>query len=229
MDGTRASSTLAALLLAIAPAVAGCCTPKAPPTTARMNRDTPEAALEFFRTAFLADETSDQFDSFHPEFVAEQGLSRGKYELARTLAPGTFEKARRLLGSARLDGEPEYAVLRTEKGERAAARLRVATDRGTATFLLVDLPQWEVSLSDPDLPRLHGPAAGFESSVRAEGDRLKVALDLPLDVPPLPGARVRRFSVHHDWLLWRIEALEGFEEFLGEVRATDEKVKETPR
>jgi hypothetical protein len=221
MEGTR----LSPVLLAAALALAGCCHGKPTGTTAILNRDTPENAFEFVRAAFAEDRPADQFDSFHPEFTAEQGFGINKYLLARSLSPGTFEKARRLLAEARLDGEPEYL----RNGDLRAVRLHLRTAEGAGTFILLDRPQWEATLDDPDLPSLRGAAGNPDSVVRIEGNRLRVTADLPLDFPPIEGARVHRFTIHHDWLLRHIESLEGFEEFLGEVKATEEKAKEAPK
>jgi hypothetical protein len=214
----RAAWVLAAA--AFAAALTGCCTPPAVLGMARWTRDTPEEAFAFARAAFALDSGGDQFEFLHPEFVEEQGLSRTRWGLARRLAPGTFRKAAEILEAATLEGV-ERARLPTRRGERDAARVTLRTPAGTGVFVLVDDPRWRLVTDDPESPPLTGdvPAGGADRLVRVEGDALLLGGALPLAFPPAAGSRVLRFEIHHDWRLRGIESLEGFEEFLGEVRS----------
>ena len=228
MEGRRIG--IAAVLAALA--AVGCC--GLTRAAARGNRDTPEASFEFVRAAFAEDRTGDQYDSFHPSFRDAQGISQGKYSLARTVSPGLFEKARRLLGSARLEHPVELGRIDTRRDPadpprtRDAARVVLSTPEGRGVFHLVDEPSWLLATDDEELPSVTGFLGDMERSVRVEGDRLVVEVHAPLDPQfrPLPGSRVRRVEFHHDWLLYGIESLEGFEEFLGEVKAAAERASE---
>jgi hypothetical protein len=217
-----AARGLAALLLA-GGAAAGCCLTG---TSPRLHRDTPQEAFAYVRAAFLEDSTRAEYDSFHPDFTKRQGISESKYALARNLSPDTFREAARILKGAEVRTVEEGAALGTERGPRAWARVTVHTTEGQGVFLLVDEPLWYLATDDEDLGPVTGPAGDVGGAVKVEGDRLHVTFSAPLPFPPKPGARVRRFEVHHDWLLYDVESLTGFEEFLRDVRKTAEKASE---
>ncbi|HEU4394346.1 MAG TPA: hypothetical protein VFS92_02200, partial [Planctomycetota bacterium] len=104
-------------------------------------------------------------------------------------------------------------------GPRAGARVSLRTGSGAGVFILVDEPTFRLVTTDPEAPVITGAVASVPGAVRLDGDRLRVSLDAVLDlVAPAPGAEVLRFEIHHDWLLYAVERLEGLEEFLGEVK-----------
>jgi hypothetical protein len=217
----RARGSIAAILAATALAAAGCCGLHG---YSHLNRDTPEAAFDFVRAAFAEDRTLDQYDSFHPAFREAQGISAGKYGLARNLRPGLFEKARRIVGEATLESvERGPEPFDFGKGPRGWARVRIRTREGRGVFLLVDEPSWFLSTDDEELGPVRGPVEDVGRSVRVEGSTLVVELRATLPFPPEPGKQVRRLEIHHDWMLYAVEELEGFDEFLGEVRKTEEE------
>jgi len=228
MNGLRP----AAGLLAAALAAAGCCGLQR--AAARGNRDTPEAAFEYVRSAFAEDRTGDQVDSFHVSFKGRQGLSDARYSLARSLRPGLFAKAARVLGAAKMEKVEYAAVYETRKGPedpprpRSAARVSLTTPEGSGVFILVDEPIAVLFTDDPELGAAPVNVPDIGRIVRLEGGRLVVEMKAPLDFPPEEGARIRRLEIHHDWLLFDVESLQGFEEFLGEVKAAAEKASEAP-
>jgi hypothetical protein len=213
---------LAAALLAASAAAGGCCA--TPGGFVRGDRDTPERAFAFVRDAFVHDSVGDQAESFHRAFLDRQGFSRSQYELARSLRPGLFEKAARLLASAEVRSV-EGGVLETRRREedpprpRAAARVTVETASGTGVFLLVDEPVLTVFPLAPGEPEVRGHPGDLDRILRFEGETAILEARVPADYPPEGPFRVRRVEIHHDWLLWDIESLRGFEELLGEVRA----------
>jgi hypothetical protein len=228
MEGTSRRASAAAALLAAALGTAGCCGLQR--AAAPGNRDTPEAAFAYVRAAFEEDRTGDQIDSLHPAFMARQGISGTKYVLARGLRPALFRRAAAVLGAARLDSV-EYARIETRRqpGDanrpRDAARVRITTPEGAGVFILVDEPIAFLTTDDADLPPLPINAPDIGRIVRIEGENLLVELRAPLDYPPKEGAKVRRFEIHHDWLLFDVESLQGFEEFLGQVKETADRAK----
>ncbi len=229
MEGTRRSSGCAAVLLAAVLALAGCCGLQR--AEAKGNRDTPEAAFEFVTRAFAEDRTGDQIDSLHWTFQKAQGINAQKYTFARTLRPGIFRRAADLLGQATLDSV-EYGRIDTRAEPslpprpRDAARVSLTTPRGSGVFILVDEPTWTLYTDDGPFSG-HMPELG--RTVRVEEDGIVVELRQPLGAPPLEGARILRVEIHHDWLIFGVESLDGFDELLGEVKATEEKAKEAPQ
>ncbi len=224
MEGARAA--IAAVLLPAALAAAGCCGLRGDGTSARFNRDTPEGAFDFVRAAYAEDRTRDQYDSFHKAFRDSQGISEGKYSLAYSLRPGLFEKAKRIIGKATLESiEHGAEPVEIAPGKsRRWARVTIRTPEGRGVFVLVDEPTWLLVTADDDLGALRGSVEDPGRSVRVEGDELVVEYRTKLAFPPEPGKEaVRRFEIHHDWQLYGVEELEGFDEFLGEVRKTDEE------
>ena len=219
MEGTQGAGTGAAVLLAAAFALAGCCGLER--AVAKGNRDTPEAAFEFVRAAFEEDRTGDQVDSMHWAFKKSQGISDYKYTLARSLRPGVFRKASDLLGRAHLDSV-EYGRIES----RDAARVSVSTAGGSGVFILVDEPTWTLFTDDGPFP---GHIADMERAVRIEDDGVVVDLRQPLGAMPKDGARILRVEIHHDWLIFGVESLDGFDDLLGEVKATEAKTREAPR
>ncbi len=220
MEGTRGRAAAAALLAA-GLAAAGCCgLQRGSPIG---NRDTPEAAFAFVRDAFREDRTGDQVDSLHQRFQERQGISSTRYALARGLRPGLFRKAADLLGAARLVSV-EYARIDTRKGPadpprlKDAAKLRLAVPGGEGVFILVDEPVWTLYTDDEETGPLWDYLPGVDRAVRIEGGKVVVDLHGDLGVLPKDGARVRRIEIHHDWQLFDIESLKGFEEFLGQVK-----------
>jgi hypothetical protein len=212
--------------LALAASAAGCCGLTRSAGLRGLDRDTPERAFEFVRAAFAEDATADQYDSFHPDFRDARGLSRARYLLGRNLEPGLFERAASLLAEAEIVPPVERGVLERAdgRGRRAVARITLRTPRGSGVFILVDEPAFRLCTSDPDLGRMPPLAvdpAALEGAVRVgpDGRSVVVRFEAPLGAAALdPAAEVHRFELHHDWLLLDIERLEGFEEFLGEVR-----------
>ena len=224
MEGTRRSVLFAAAL-----ALSGCCGMAR--GEAPGNRDTPEAAFRYITRAFAEDRTGDQFDSLHWTFAKAQGITDYKYRMARSLRPGIFDRAAALLGGATLESV-EYARIETRADPaspsrpRNAARVSLATPRGAGVFILVDEPAWTLFTDDGKFP---GHIPDLASAVRFEGEEVVVALRRPLGEPPAEGVRILRVEIHHDWLLFGVESLEGFEDLLGEVRAAEEKPKEAPQ
>jgi hypothetical protein len=192
-----------------------------------MDRDTPERAFEFVRAAFVEDATADQYDSLHPEFTKAQGLDRASYALGRSLSPGIFERTAALLREAALDGPVDRGgMVKTPAGPRAGARVSLRTASGAGVFILVDEPTFRLVTTDPEAPVITGAVASVPGAVRLDGDRLRVSMDAVLDlVSPAPGSEVLRFEIHHDWLLYAVERLEGLEEFLGEVKRAADKAQ----
>jgi hypothetical protein len=227
MEGRALPALLAA---ALAAGAAGCCGLTRSAGMRGLDRDSPERAFEFVKAAFAEDSTRDQYLSLHPDFRDAQGLDETKYSLARSLSPGLFEKAAALLGGAVLDGPIRRGLaVETPRGPRAAARVALRTSGGAGVFVLVDEPRFVLVTTDGEAP---GPVRSVADAVRLSGDRVRVGLDEPLFLPPPDGAEVLRVTIHHDWLLYGIERLEGFEEFLGEVRDTADRAgptKEAPK
>lgn len=227
MEGTHGAG--AALLLSAALAAAGCCGLQR--AVAKGNRDTPEAAFAFVTAAFAEDRTGDQFDSLHWSFVKAQGISAQRYTLARAIRPGVFAKAADILGRATMDGV-EYARIETRDGParpprpRDAARVSLSTPRGTGVFILVDEPTWTLFTDDEDFT---GHFTDLTRAVRFEGEGIAVDLHQPMGALPKEGARILRIEIHHDWLIFGVESLDGFEDLIGEVKATEAKVKEAPQ
>lgn len=213
----------------LAAALAGCCGLQR--AVAKGNRDTPEAAFEYLTRSFAEDQTGDQIDSFHWTFAKQQGIDAQKYTLARTLRPGIFSKAAELLGKATLDSV-EYARLDTRPDPgapprlRNAARVTLTTGRGRGVFILVDEPTWTLFTDDGSFPG-HIPDLG--TAVKIVDDGVVVELRQALGALPAEGAKIHRVEIHHDWLLFGVESLEGFDELIHEVKATDTKAKETPQ
>jgi len=197
--------------------------------SAALDRDTPERAFDFVRAAFAGDRTGDQYDSFHPDFCETQGLSAGRYAMARSLRPGLFERASVLLGGATLESVAPAGLRDTAAGRRRATRVVILTaDGGRGEFLLVDEPAWRMASNDGELPVQAGRIADLEEAVRLVDGSLVVGFRAPLGIPPLEGTRIHRVTLHHDWLLYGIERLEGFEEFLEDVgAAADEAGRES--
>jgi hypothetical protein len=212
MDGRRAGT---AVLLAAAAALGGCCSTAA--GDPKGDRDTPERAFDYVRRAFAEDRTEDQFDSLHWAFAKRQGITDLKYRVARRLRPGVFRKAADLLGGATLDAV-EYGDLADPARPRKAARVRLSTPGGRGVFVLVDEPRWVLVTDDGPFP---GRLADMEKVVRIEADALVADLRRPLDDLPAEGSRIHRLVIHHDWLLYDVESLDGFEELMGEVRAAE--------
>ena len=213
------------LLVLLAAAAAGCCGLQRSAGLRGLDRDTPERAFAFVRAAFVEDSTQDQYDSLHRDFRERHGLTAENYALGRSLSPGIFERTATMLGKAEIDGPVERSLaIRTPAGPRAAARLSLRTPEGAGVFVLVDEPLFRLVTTDPDAPVITGSVASIPGAVRVAGDRLEVRLEAVMDVvAPAPGAEVLRIEVHHDWLLYAVERLEGLEEFLGEVKkAADE-------
>ncbi len=225
----RAARAAAALLCGAA--AAGCCgLVRAAPGT-RGDRDTPERAFAFVRDAFAEDRTGDQYDSFHPDFREAQGITASRYEMARTLRPGLFEEAADLLRDARIAGPPDRGTVATKAGPRAGARIALeAPGGGRGVFVLADEPSLLLVTDDPDLPEVRVSGPELAAAMRVDGGDLVLALRSRLLIPPRSGSTVLRVEIHHDWLLLGIESLEGFGEFLEEVRRTAEESKEeSPR
>lgn len=209
-------------------AAAGCCgLSRAEPGT-RGDRDTPERAFAFVRDAFAEDRTGDQYDSFHPDFREAQGINEGRYETARTLYPGLFEDAAASFRDARIDGPVAPVTAATRLGPRAAARIALAAPSGDrGVFILVDEPVLVLVTDDPEVPRVTVTRPDLVAGLRLEGDTLVVDLRVKPHTPPLPGSKILRVEIHHDWRLFAIESLEGFGEFLEEVRQAADEAKET--
>ena len=221
------ASAAAALLLAAA--CAGCCGLTRSPGLRGMDRDTPERAFEFVRAAFVEDATADQYDSLHPEFAKAQGLDRASYALGGSLSPGIFERTAALLREAAVDSVERGGTVNTPAGPRFAARVSLRTGSGAGVFILVDEPIFRLVTTDPEAPVITGAVASVPGAVRFQGDRLRVSLDAMLDVvSPTPGSEVLRIEIHHDWLLYAVERLEGLEEFLGEVKKAADKAQPAP-
>jgi hypothetical protein len=209
MEGRR---LLAAAILLPAALAAGCCS--APSGYVRGDRDTPERAFAFVRDAFVQDSVGDQSDSFHPEFMKRQGFTRAEYRLARDLRPGLFAKAGEILAKARLE-RVEPVLLDGRRG----ARVFLSVPGGAGVFVLVDDPIWEIFPGKEGEPSVIGHLPDLGGVVRFEGGTAVVELRRPVDFPPEGPLEVRRVEIHHDWLLFGIESLTGFEEFLGEVKS----------
>jgi hypothetical protein len=233
MRGRTGGAIAAAGLLAAGLAASGCC--GLARARAVGNRDTPEAAFEYVRSAFEEDRTGDQVDSLHWDFKGRQGISDGKYVLARNLRPGLFEKAARILGAAKLE-KVEYARLDTRRRPGDAARLRdaarvsLATAEGSGVFILVDEPTWRFVAVEKDgrVVTQSGQVDDLGRFVRVREGRIEVDLRRPVDFPMEEAPRVLRFEVFHDWLLFDVESLQGFEEFLGQVKETADRTEEAP-
>ena len=225
MEGARAS--IAAILAPAALAAAGCCGLTGVGTSTDHNRDTPEAAFDYVRAAYAEDRTRDQYDSFHKRFREDQGISQGKYSLARNLRPGLFAKARKIVGEAVLESVERGAEpFDVGAGPRSWARVRIRTSEGSGVFLLVDEPRLLVVTGDEELGPVTVSLIDLDRSVRVEGNTLIVDIRATLPFPPDTGKEaVRRVEVHHDWRLYAVEELEGFDEFLGEVRKTEEQTE----
>jgi len=212
------------LVVALAVAAAGCCSPA---RLVKGDRDTPERAFDFVREAFAADSLPDQYDSFHVDFRERHGISYAKYSLARSLRPGLFEDAGRLLGKARLESMEPVAPVGTPAGPRLAMRMSLRTADGSAgVFLLVDEPRFLLVTDDVELPRKEGSVSGIDKAVKVKDGALEVVLRVPLGkASPVDGARILRFEVHHDWLLYAVESLEGLEALLDEAAAAAEETR----
>jgi hypothetical protein len=234
MIGRSGRWLAAAGLLAAALAATGCCGLTGGRTIG--NRDTPEAAFEFVRSAFAEDRTLDQLNSLHWLFQGRQGINSSKYEMARTLRPGLFAKAARVLGAAKLEKVEYAAKYETKKGPedaprlREAARVSLTTPEGSGVFILVDEPTWLlVTLEKGGATVVQsGQLTGLDGVVGIRDGQVVAELRRPLDFPPEEAPRILRLEIHHDWLLFDVESLQGFEEFLGEVKATAEKAAEAP-
>lgn len=233
MRGRTGGAIAAAGLLAAALAASGCC--GLVRARAVGNRDTPEAAFEYVRSAFEEDRTGDQVDSLHWDFKTRQGISDYKYVLARNLRPGLFEKASRILGAAKLE-KAEYARLDTRRGPgdaprlRDAARVSLSTGEGSGVFILVDEPTWRLVVLEKD-GRVVTPSGQVDDLgrfVRVLEGQVEVELRRPLGFSTEEAPRILRFEVFHDWLLFDVESLQGFEEFLGQVKETADTTEEPP-
>lgn len=210
MGSLRRRLALAAALL---PALAGCCTPA---VSAAPRRDSPAAAVDWIRNAFVEDRVGDQFDAFHPDMVEREGLSLTRYSLARDLHPGSFgQVAEELRDAGSPVVEPQERPLETRKGPRRWARVTMSTRSGSGVFLLVDEPSYLVVTDDDEVPTRRGVLDGGDLGARIREGRLEVSLRVPLGRDaPLDGSGVLRVELKHDWLLFGIERLDGFDELV---------------
>lgn len=214
-------------LVLLVVAASGCCLGRAESGT-RGNRDSPERAFAFVRDAFVDDRTGDQIDSFHQDFREAHGISSSGYSGARTLYPGKFEKMAALLKDARIEGPVERRVGMTRAGPRAMAVVTLTTSSGgKGVFELVDEPRCRVLSDDPQDPESFAPPPDMARAARIEGEDLVVNFRTRLYTPPAAGAHIERVEIFHDWLLYEIRSLEGFDEFLQDVRKTAEESRGT--
>jgi len=195
-----------------------------PPSPPGLTRDTPEEALDFIRAAFASDNLRDQFESLHEAFTGRQGITYTKLALAHDARPGAFAKMTRYLAEARIESVERSDSFATAAGPRRAARVTLSVPGGgRGVFIVVDEPRYLLVTGDGEVPRKTGILGGQEAGVRVRDGQLEASLRVPLGrSAPADGAEVRRLEIHGDWLLYDIESLEGFDEFLGEVKEASE-------
>jgi hypothetical protein len=178
------------------------------------------------RDAFVEDRIGDQFDSFHPDLVEREGLGRTRYSLARDLKPDLFARVAEQLRDAKAPViEAQQTAIETSGGPREWVRVTLATSGGSAVFVLVDEPSYFLLTDDDEVPTRRGVLPGWDRNARLVDGNLEIGLRVPLGRDaPLDGSRVVRLEFFHDWLLFGIERLDGFDELVQQAQEAVEDV-----
>jgi hypothetical protein len=211
-------------------ATSGCCAPRGV-TSLDLNRDTPRNAFEYVQAALDDDRIGDLYDSLHPTFADEQGITAAKMSLAHSTMPGAFRDFAEILRNTSITGiEQGERPIDDGGAPRRWARVRLSSDDGRAegVFILVDRPVVVLLTDDEEVSptQVTLPMGVLEKTVQVKDGHLFVGLRVPLgEMGPLDGSAVHRVEVRHEWLLYGVESLDGMDELLERVRGMDEEAQ----
>jgi hypothetical protein len=204
----------AALVVAVAFAASGCCAlaqmacgfPVPPPQ--RGNRDTPDAAVDFLIDAFKNRRIADIYQSFHPDFKAENGeFSEGDFAVAYSHYEADFAA----------DAEAMAAAERKIPGTTGNIVVVELSDAKTGAYLPITLenqPRIQIVTKNAFVGTIEG-AVDMRALVKLEDGRLTLPQNFPLTsienlseetAKKLKSSDILRVEISDDWLVRRIDA-----------------------
>jgi hypothetical protein len=195
---------VAAVLAASALPLGGCCAmavslcgieaPKSPP---RLTRDAPGAAIDYLVDAIERRSAREVYFSLHPDFVRESG----DFSLQEFLAgferfePEFRADAAKLRKATR--SRPRYSP------DGTMCRIDLAAGDASVTLVFRNRPVADVTFDDPEVGEISSEVQRLDELFAVDGEELFVTRPLPLGGQGewVDLARLRRVSVHQDWLL----------------------------
>ncbi len=213
------------MLLVFGLAFAGC--PSTPDVVQLYTlRDTPEFSFETFRTALRVSAVEVIYEGLSPGFREKYGVPGiGQFTVGYKLYKSEFDELAGVLMSAKIT-----AIRYERSGNRQMAIVTVRSDTAEGEFVLVDLPNWEITVRyegydelEPAVYYLSGD--DFTEVMTIRDDRLYVG---PLDITEIGITEVKeviRLSVQHQWLLEDIRRLVNVKPLLDRVRRAEPKPK----